>query len=130
MIPIEPVDLAGVLRDLSARRVDPAYRRPGDLAEPESAIRAGHDPPGGHPGIGVLGDLIGRRVDPSDLICARLGEPAAPSGPVVIWTGPLSGVGIGYSVIWPVLGSSRPICPAPYSVNQTAPSGPSAMPAG
>src|SRR5512141_2090882 len=52
-----------------------------------------------------------------------------PSGPVVIPTGRLPGVGIGNSVMTPS-GGIRPILLPSSSVNQRFPSGPAVMPRG
>jgi hypothetical protein len=49
---------------------------------------------------------------------------------MVIRSGNARGVGIGYSVNWPVVWSMRPILFVPVSVNQTFPSEPAVMPAG
>ena len=54
---------------------------------------------------------------------------SAPSGPVMIQTGTLLGVGIWNSVMTPAV-VIRPILPAPYSVNQSAPSRPGVIPKG
>src|ERR1022692_697667 len=54
---------------------------------------------------------------------------SAPSGPAVIGSRPLKGVGTGYSVKAPAV-VMRPILLAMPSVNQRAPSGPAAIPYG
>src|SRR5256885_5614671 len=57
-----------------------------------------------------------------------------PSGPRTIWFGPLMAVGVGNSCTVSVAGSKRPMLPDPElswnSVNQSAPSGPVAIPSG
>ena len=52
-----------------------------------------------------------------------------PSGPPVIYKGPLGVVGMVNSVKVPVV-ETLPILPLPFSANHMLPSGPAAMPSG